>query len=305
MIAGPDGAGGGRPRLTVIAGPTGSGKSALAIRSAKQRGAEIVNADSQQVYRHFDIGTAKPSAEQRAEVPHHLISVVDPLEPFSAARFQALADAAISEIAQRSRPILVVGGTGLYIRILLHGVVEAAPADPALRRTLETEAEQSGDEALHQRLREVDPRSAERIHPADRVRTIRALEIHQLTGQTASDWREAHRFSGERYPFSLWVLAPPRQRLYEAIDRRAKEMFEHGLLDEVAHLVERGYGDAPVMRSVGYKEAYAALRKEISVEEAIQRTATESRHYAKRQLTWFRKEPNARFIAPPYAELDG
>lgn len=291
------------PHLLVIAGPTASGKTAHAIRLAQQLGAEIVSADSQQVYRHFDIGTAKPSAAELAAVPHHLISVVDPLETFSAARYQRMADEAIADIQRRGNRVLVVGGTGMYLRILLHGVVEAPPADPTLRAQLEAEGESLGWPAMHARLSELDPESAARIHPPDRVRIVRALEIHALTGKTASAWRSEHGFTEDRYPFRMFVLHPPREQLYPAIDARTRAMFDRGLLDEVRSLLERGYENAAPMRSVGYKEALAAVRGELSVEDAIRLAARDSRHYAKRQLTWFRKEAKAELISPPYAEL--
>ena len=289
--------------LTVIAGPTASGKTVLALKVAQAHGAEIISADSQQVYRHFDIGTAKPSAEELARVPHHLISIVEPLEPFSAARFQALADQAIAEIRQRGKQVLVVGGTGLYLRILLHGVVAAPPADPALREQLQARAERDGKEALHRALAEVDPESAARIPVNDLVRTIRALEIHALTGRTAAEWRKAHGFAPDRYPFRLFVLDPPRDALYRAIDARTHAMFEGGLLEEVERLVRLGYRDAAPMRSVGYREALLHLEGKLSREDAERLAAQATRHYAKRQLTWFRKEPGARFVAPPYAEV--
>jgi tRNA dimethylallyltransferase len=289
--------------LTVIAGPTASGKTSLAIKLARETNGEIVSADSQQVYRHFDIGTAQPSAEELAAVPHHLISVVDPLEPFSAARFQTLADAAIAEIASRGKRVIVVGGTGLYLRILLHGVVDAPPANPRLRAELEAQAEREGRVALHARLAEVDPPSAARIPPNDLVRIVRALEIHTLTGTPASTWRQEHGFSTDRYPFTLWVLTPERDTLYRAIDERTAQMFSRGLIDEARSLVERGYRDAPPMGSVGYHEALLALEGKVSVDEAIRLAAQATRRYAKRQLTWFRKEPSARLVTPPYAEV--
>ena len=292
------------PELIVIAGPTASGKSALAVRLARRIDAEIVSADSQQVYRHFDIGTAKPSPEELAAVPHHLLSVVEPDEPFSAARYQALADQAIAGIAARGRQVVVAGGTGLYLRILLHGVTAAPGADPVLRARLLAEATEHGREHLHRRLVEVDPATAARVQPTDLVRIVRALEIHALTGVPASVHRGAHAFAESRYPFRMWVLDPPREALYEAIDRRMRAMFEGGLLDEVRALVARGFRDAAPMRSVGYVQALAAVEGRLGVEEALSAAARESRRYAKRQLTWFRREAGARFIQPPYAELE-
>ena len=284
--------------ITVIAGPTASGKTALAIEVAKRRGAEIISADSQQVYRFFDIGTAKPSAEELAAVPHHLISCVDPIFDFSAAHYQRLADAAIGEIVARGREVVVVGGTGMYLRILLHGVVDAPGSDDALRADLE----KLESAELHSRLRVVDPVTADRLPVADRVRMIRALEIHQLTGKAASVHRAEHAFAADRHPHRLWVLAPERESLYPIINERAQRMFDAGLVGEVKALVDRGFRDAAPMSSVGYAQALACLDGSMTRDQAIADTAMKSRHYAKRQVTWFKKESGAGFIRPPYAE---
>ena len=292
-----------RPSLTVIAGPTASGKTAIAIELARRHGGEIVSADSPQVYRFFDIGTAKPSAEELAAVPHHLISVVDPLEPFSAAEYQRRADAAIEDITSRGRPVFVVGGTGMYLRILLHGLVEAPGADPELRAELEALAAAEGREAVHRKLAEVDPETAAKLPPQDLVRTIRALEIHKQTGKTASEFRREHAFAPDRYPFRMYVLNPPREALYRTIDARTAAMFQRGLVEEVRELIARGFAEAAPMRSVGYVQAKAVVDGQLSVDEAIQQTAQETRRYAKRQLTWFRKEPGALFVEPPYDTL--
>ncbi|HEX8820692.1 MAG TPA: tRNA (adenosine(37)-N6)-dimethylallyltransferase MiaA [Archangium sp.] len=292
-----------KPSLIVIAGPTASGKTALAIALARQHGGEILSADSQQVYRHFDIGTAKPSAEELAAVPHHLISVVDPLEPFSAAEYQRRADAAIEDLTSRGKPVFVVGGTGMYLRILLHGLVEAPGADPELRAELEALAAAEGREAVHRKLAEVDPETAAKLPPQDLVRTIRALEIHKQTGKPASEFRREHAFAPDRYPFRMYVLNPPREALYRTIDARTAAMFRSGLVEEVRALISRGYAEAAPMRSVGYVQAKAVVDGQLSVDEAIQQTAQETRRYAKRQLTWFRKEPGALFVEPPYDAL--
>jgi tRNA dimethylallyltransferase len=292
-----------KPSLIVIAGPTASGKTALAIALARQHGGEILSADSQQVYRHFDIGTAKPSAEELAAVPHHLISVVDPLEPFSAAEYQRRADATIEDLTSRGKPVFVVGGTGMYLRILLHGLVEAPGADPELRAELEALAAAEGREAVHRKLAEVDPETAAKLPPQDLVRTIRALEIHKQTGKPASEFRREHAFAPDRYPFRMYVLNPPREALYRTIDARTAAMFRSGLVEEVRALISRGYAEAAPMRSVGYVQAKAVVDGQLSVDEAIQQTAQETRRYAKRQLTWFRKEPGALFVEPPYDAL--
>ena len=299
-MAGTADSGSGEPPLTVIAGPTASGKSALALELAQRTGAEIISADSQQVYRHFDIGTAKPSAEELSLVPHHLVSVVEPLEPFSAAEFQRRADEAIRQVRARGRPVLVVGGTGLYLRVLLHGVVEAPGALPALRAELEAVAASQGRAEVHRRLAEVDPESAAQLSPNDLVRTVRALEIHAATGKPASEFRRAHAFTQDRYAYRLAVLEPPREALYATIDARTRAMFERGLLEEVEGLLARGYADAAPMRSVGYVQARAVVEGRLTREQGMAEAAQETRRYAKRQLTWFRKERGARFLAPPF-----
>lgn len=290
-------------QLLVIAGPTASGKTAFAISAAQRLGAEIINADSQQVYRHFDIGTAKPTAQQLAAVPHHLISFVDPLDRYSAARFQRDADAAIAEVKGRGRKVVLVGGTGLYLRVLLHGVMAGSSADLPFRAELEARAAEQGRPALHSELARVDPKSADRIKPTDLVRIVRALEIFHQTGTPASDVREAHGFAGLRHPYRMIVLMPEREALYARINARTQAMYDAGLYDETRALVERGLRSAAPMGSVGYAQALQLLDGEIDVARAIELTAQATRKYAKRQLTWFKKEQGADFAAPPYDAL--
>ncbi len=290
------------PSLTVIAGPTATGKSALALDIAEREGAEIVSADSQAVYRHFDLGTAKPDASALARVPHHLVSVVDPLERFSAARFQELADAAIRDASRRGRRVLVVGGTGLYIRVLLHGLSSGAP-DRELRARLESEARRLGPEAIHRRLALLDPESARRIAVADTLRVVRALEIHEVTGKPASATHHAHGFAPTRYPYTLWFLDPPREVLLQAIAARTRALFARGLVEEVEALVRRGYREAPAMGSVGYRQALAVVEGRLSASEAQADTERQTRAYAKRQRTWFRREAGVRFVTPPYTAV--
>lgn len=279
-------------KLLVIAGPTASGKTALAVQLAQRLGAEIVSADSQQVYRHFDIGMAKPSREELAAVPHHLVDVVEPTEAFSAVRFSTLADAAIADIHARGKHVIVCGGTGLYLRVLLHGAVEAPSRDDALR----AELEKLESEALHAKLKAVDPVTAERLPVPDRVRIIRALEIHALTGKPASQHREAHSFTPERYAYELLVLSPPREAVYAAINARTQRMFDAGLVEETRALVERGFRATAPMRAVGYAQALEVVDGTLTREQAIVDTAQATRHFAKRQLTWFKKEKGARFV---------
>jgi tRNA dimethylallyltransferase len=288
--------------LIVIAGPTASGKTSAALEIAQKLDAEIISADSQQVYRYFDIGTAKPSAAELALVPHHLVSCVDPLEPeFSAMRWANLADEAIAQIRKRGKRVVIAGGTGLYLRALLHGLVEAPSRDDALRDELEAFADAEGNAALHARLAAVDPVTAAKLPDADRLRIIRALEIHMLTGKTASQHREEHAFVPDRHAYELYVITPPpdREALYAVINRRTQAMFEAGLVEETRALVARGYREAAPMKAVGYVQALSVVDGAMSVDDAIRDTAQATRHYAKRQVTWFRKEKGARAVTLP------
>ncbi len=285
-------------RLLVIAGPTASGKTALAVALARRLGGEIVNADSQQVYRGLDVGTAKPSAAERAAAAHHLVDVVEPGEGMDAARFAALADAAIADVAARGRLPIVAGGTGLYLRALLHGVVAAPGRDPALRARLEEEAARCGRPALHARLAAIDPAAAARIRPNDLVRIVRALEI-AAGGTMPSELHAGHAFQPDRYAARIVALDPPRAALHARIDARVAEMFAGGLLDEARALAAR-FGDAlPQRWPIGYAEAIACVRGELEVAEAIRRVQVAHRRYARRQVIWLRRERGVEWIAPP------
>ena len=277
--------------VIVIVGPTASGKSDLALRIAEEVGGEIVNADSMQVYRGMDIGTAKPGAEERARVPHHLLDCVDPDEPFSAADFRTLADAAVVGIAARGKIPIVAGGTGLYIRALLGGLIDSPAGDDHLRARLKEVAAQEGKEGLLARLAAVDPASAAVLHPNDQVRIIRALEITYATGVPASQLRAGHHFGDERYRSLKIGLSPPRDLLYRRIEDRVDAMVAAGLEAEVRHLLQRGYGrDLKAMRGIGYKEMAAFLAGETTFAEAVGLMKRDTRRYAKRQLTWFKKD---------------
>ncbi|HYD40622.1 MAG TPA: tRNA (adenosine(37)-N6)-dimethylallyltransferase MiaA [Anaeromyxobacter sp.] len=285
--------------ILVLAGPTASGKTALALELARRLGGEIVNADSQQVYRGLDAGTAKPTAEELAAVPHHLVDVVEPGEGMDAARWVALADEAIAGIASRGRLPLVVGGTGLYVRALLHGVVVAPGRDPALRAALEDEAERLGRPALHARLAAVDPDMAARIRPNDLVRIVRALEI-AAGGTRPSELYAAHGFQQDRYRATLLALHVPRPELHARIDARVPAMFARGLLAETERLLARCGGRLPGRVPIGYAEAAAVLRGDLPEAEAVRRIQVSHRRYARRQVIWLRKEPGVRWIRPPW-----
>ena len=280
------------PRIVVLSGPTASGKSDLAMALARIFPLEIVNADSMQVYRFLDIGTAKPSPEERAEVPHHLIDVADPDEPYNAGRYVADAERAIAEIASRGRVPLVVGGTGLYLRALLRGL-DPAPADPAVRAALDRRWEEEGGRALHAELARIDPETAARVHPADRLRVVRALEIARVAGIPAGRSRTAWAAARGKYRSLFLALWPERGMLYRRIDARTEEMFRKGLLNEVRGLLDKGYGRGlKPMGGLGYRQAVAHLLDGVPLPEAVESTKRDTRRYAKRQLTWLASEPD-------------
>ena len=275
--------------LLVIVGPTGSGKTALAIALAKRFNAEIVGADSVQIYRHFDIGSGKPSADERDQAPHHLIDFVDPLESFDAARFAELADEAIAAIHGRERPAIVCGGTFLWLKALLHGLV-SGPSDNDLRTEHKRIADTAGRAALHEKLKTVDPEAAARLAPADFVRVSRALEIYELTGRTQSAWFREHGFRDARYHYRLLGAAHLRAELDERIATRTTAWLNRGWIDEVRALCKSGYRDARALTSVGYRQVRDHIDGTLDVDlhTAIVRS---TRKFIRRQRTWIRDEP--------------
>ena len=278
--------------LIILAGPTAVGKTAASIRLAKAIGAEIISADSMQVYRHMDIGSAKIRQEEMEGVPHYLIDVLEPEEEFNVVRFQQMAKAAAEEIYAKGRIPLVAGGTGFYIQALLYDIdFTENDGDTSYRRSLEKTAEEKGGEYLHAMLQEADPKAAEEIHPHNIKRMIRALEFHYQTGGKISEHNEAEREKSSPYDFAYFVLTDERSRLYERIDRRVDKMMEEGLLEEVRYLKERGVKrESTAMQGLGYKELYAYLDGECTLEEAVRIIKRDTRHFAKRQLTWFKRE---------------
>jgi len=275
-------------RLLVICGPTASGKTALAVDLAERLDAEIVSADSQQCYRGLDAGTAKPTTAERARARHHLLDVADPEEQLDAARFVQLADAAIADVVGRGKRAIVAGGTGLWIRALLRGLLDAPGASREFRAALREEFEKLGVPALHARLREVDPSAASGILPNDRVRIERALEVHALSGRPLSELQREHRFAQARYDAQTWFLDPPRDVLRERIDARTHRMFADGSLRrETEWLLARGGGKA--LKIIGYGECAEALRSG-DWAAAEERTKARTRQYAKRQRTWFARD---------------
>lgn len=278
------------PLLIAVVGPTASGKSELALKLAKQLDGEVVNCDSLQVYRGFDIGTAKLSEAERRGVPHHLIDIVDPQEVFAAGDFARRAREAIAGIASSGKTPILAGGTGFYLRSLIHGLSPGPERDEQLRQRL-TGRERKHPGSVHRLLKRFDPASAARIHPNDIPKTIRALEIFLLSRRPASG--AGNREALEGYRVVKIGLFPPREPLYERIDRRTEAMFEHGLVDEVRSLLARGVSpDAKPFESLGYRQALRVVRGEMTMPDAVADTALRTRQYAKRQITWFRHEPD-------------
>jgi tRNA dimethylallyltransferase len=287
-------------KILIICGPTASGKSELALRLAHALDAEIVNADSMQIYCGLDIGTAKPSLDQQAEIRHHLIDVVNAGLPFSAADFAAAADAAIKDIVGRGKRVVVAGGTGLYIRALLHGLIDSPAATGELRQALQDEADRVGNEAMLEKLRQIDPDMAAVLHPNNLVRIIRALEVYQLSGIPLSRYQNEHAFAARRYDTLQLGIAVDRAVLYERIEERVERMLAAGLLAEVSGLLSGGFGaDLKPMRSIGYKEAVAQLSGILSAGEAARLIKRDTRRYAKRQLTWFKADPDILWFEYP------
>jgi len=278
-----------RPPLVVLVGPTAVGKTALAVHLCQKFGAEVVGADSVQVYRGLDIGSAKPTARERTLAPHHLVDVAEPDRPLDAAAYARLADEAIAELARRGKRVIVAGGSGLYIKALLQGLAPAPPVDPALRAELAAQWQEQGPQAMHARLAELDPQAADRLHPNDRQRVLRALEVCLQTGEPFSRLQQRHGFQKSRYPHLLIGLTRPRQELNRRIDLRCRQMWDQGLLQEVEGLLKRGVPpQVRPLQSLGYRHALMVLLEGMAPAEALALMIRDTKAYAKRQMTWFR-----------------
>ena len=277
-----------RPKIIIICGPTGIGKTAVAIVLAQHFNGQIIGADSMQVYKHMDIGTAKPTAEEKTCVVHHMIDIVEPDESFDAAQFSERARAKIFELSRQNIVPFVVGGTGLYIKTLLYGLFNAHVFDPEVRERLKAEADTQGIEFLYERLRGLDPDTAKRLHPNDTYRIFRALEVVESTGQAISKHHKNHGFLEQPFASLKIGLSMDRAVLYERINTRVDAMISAGFLDEVKGLLARGYSvDHKPMQSIGYRHLVDYIEGRLSWEECVRTLKRDHRRYAKRQLTWF------------------
>lgn len=285
----------GKPKIIMICGPTGIGKTATAISLASEFNGEIISADSMQIYRHMNIGTAKPTPREMALVPHHMIDIIDPDAPFDAAEYGKRAHRHIQSLYRRRRLPFVVGGTGFYIKALIHGLCEALPSSPEIRARLKGEA----PGALHERLFTCDPEAASRIHPNDTFRTIRALEVFEITGKTLSTHQQTHRFANSAFTYLKIGLEMDRKALYERIDLRVDAMMAAGLLAEVHGLLNKGYASSlNAMQALGYRHMTDFLEGRQSLDEAVRTLKRDTRHYAKRQMTWFARDMEIHWVKP-------
>jgi tRNA dimethylallyltransferase len=285
-----------KPLVVAIGGPTASGKSSLAMTLAGLVPAEIVNFDSMQIYRGMDIGTAKPGAGDRQRVPHHLLDLRNPDEQFSVGHYIPLFRETVTDIANRKRLPAAVGGTGLYLRGALGGLFDGPARDDELRDEMKS-LENDDPGTLYRMLEEKDPETASKTMPNDLVRIIRALEVYQLTGMPISELQREHSFRDRPFHAAIYCLDPDREKLYRWIEERVEGMMEHGLLDEVKALRDRGYGrELTSMKAIGYRELMAHLDEEISLEEAVEMIKRNTRRYAKRQITWFKGEEGVKWL---------
>lgn len=297
-------------QAVAVVGPTASGKSALGLALAERLGTEVVSADSMQVYRGMEIGTAAPSPEERARVPHHFVSFLDPSEQFSAGAFEALARPLVDALNTRGKPAIIVGGSGLYVRALIDSLFSGPARDASVRERLHGEAEELGVAALFARLKEVDPHYAEVILPGDLRRIVRALEVYELTGAPISELHAMHQEDLQPLDALQVALEYPREQLYACIDARVDRMLEQGFLDELQRLLDKGYGPhLERLRSLGYREFMRYLAGECTFDEARAAMQQSTRRLAKRQLSWFRGDPRIRWIPattdePPEAHVD-
>jgi tRNA dimethylallyltransferase len=288
-----------KKKIIIVTGPTATGKSGLAIRIALDMGGEIVNCDSMQVYKGMDIGTAKPGIEEMMGIRHHLLDIVTPDDEFNASLYRENAVPVIKEILSRNKVCLIVGGTGLYIKSLLGGLFDCPQSDPDIRSRLLDEYDNQGKDILYERLKKVDPVSASTIHPNDRIRITRAIEVFELTGTPFSSMVSGHLFGDSEFLPLKICLFYDRDILYDRINTRSVKMFESGLVEETEKLLNKGYSpDLKPLKSIGYRHAIEYLMGRVGYDKSVELLKQDTRRYAKRQLTWFRADPEMIWSSP-------
>ena len=279
--------------LLIITGPTGTGKSRLAMHLAQRWNSEIISADSRQIYRYMDIGTGKPTPEERALIPHHMIDIVEPDQFYSAGEYGKNARSIIDNLLKNKRLPILVGGTGLYIRAVIDGLAPSPPSDPDIKADLLEQIEKRGIRTLHNKLSKMDPKAAKRLHPNDRQRILRAMEVFLITGKRLSDFHR-QTLNHPEYLTAFFFINRPRAILYKMINQRVEDMFKQGLKKEVKGLIDKGYTlSHPGLQSLGYGHIYEYIQKKITLQEAKNLMKRDTRRYAKRQITWYRREKRA------------
>jgi len=284
-------------RIIAVIGPTAGGKTEVGLKLARKIGGEIISVDSMQVYRWMDIGTAKPSAQMQAEVPHHLIDILNPDQSYNAGQFAEDADQIIAKLQQQDKHPILLGGTNLYLKSLVHGIISVPEISPAVKQEIQSLIRKKGLPFCYQQLQLLDPQSAQKLHPNDISRISRALAVVMETGRSIQEFQEQHRFKQERYHVLFIGTRWPRDLLYQRINQRAIRMAKSGLVGEAESLLWRGYSsELPSMKSIGYKQAFAFLNNQLNHDEMIADIQQKSRHYAKKQLTWFRNSPDVHWL---------
>jgi len=288
-----------KPTIIVICGPTGIGKTSAGIEAAETFGGEIISSDSMQIYKYMDIGTAKPTPEERARIRHHMINIIEPDEDFSAAKFALTANERIESVRERGILPFLVGGTGLYIKALVHGLFSPGTSFVETRNRLKKEAETNGTESLYKRLLESDSEAADKIHPNDTFRIIRALEVYETTGMTISEHHKKHAFSGNRFNVLKIGLTNDREDLYKQIEKRVDLMIEAGFAEEVKRLLEMNYpAGLKSMQSIGYRHMVEYVSGRVPLDETVRTLKQDTRRFAKRQMTWFNADPEIVWVKP-------
>ena len=291
-----------KPKVIVIVGPTASGKTAISIELAKKINGEIVSADSMQIYKKMDIGTAKPTEEEKENIKHYMIDIIEPNEAFNVAKYKEMAQKAIDEIISKGKTPIVIGGTGLYINTLINGIeFKEIETDKTYREQLEKEAKENGIDIVYKKLQEIDPEAAKNIDKNNIRRVIRALEIYKLTGKTKTQL-DKESIKEVQYDYKIFGMLWEREELYDRINKRIDIMIENGLIDEVKELTPKYKISNTAMQGIGYKEVIEYLENKISIEDMKEKLKMETRRYAKRQITWFKKDKRITWISPKNKE---